>query len=264
MVIAHVPVDVATRAPGGRTNAYVVGERDALVIDPAGRTPALDERLTGRTVAHVAVTHHHPDHVGDVAEYAREFDATVWARAGREAAFESATGAAPDRTFRDGTTIPVGDADVEVVETPGHAPEHAAFSVRAADGDGAAVVVGDLAVAEGSVAVGAPEGDLRAYLTSLRRIHARDPAALFPGHGPRIDDPRATCERLIDHRLDRERRILDAVRNGTETVDDVLDEAYDRDLTGVRDLARATVRAHLEKLAVEGRVALVGERVRVA
>jgi glyoxylase-like metal-dependent hydrolase (beta-lactamase superfamily II) len=103
-------------------------------------------------------------------------------------------------------------------------------------------------------------GDLRAYLTSLRRIHARCPARLLPGHGPVIEEPRAVCERLLSHRLDRERRVADAVEAGARTPDDVLAAAYDKDLTGVRDLARATVVAHLEKLAVEGRVQWDGER----
>jgi hypothetical protein len=77
---------------------------------------------------------------------------------------------------------------------------------------------------------------------------------LLPGHGPVIEAPRATVERLIVHRLDRERRVLAAVEGGARTVAAVCDRAYGKDLTGVRDLAEATVRAHLEKLAVEGRV----------
>ena len=255
MEITRVPVDVPTAAPGGQTSTYVVGESDALLVDPATRTERLDEALSDRSVAHVAVTHYHPDHVGAVAHYASEFDATVWARAGRLTAFESTTGVSPDRGFRDGTPVPVDDGDVTVVETPGHAPEHVGFAV---DDD---LLAGDLVVAEGSVAVGAPEGDVRAYLTSLRRLHARDSDALYPAHGPVVDDPRAVCERLIRHRLDRERRILAAVESGAGTVDAVLDAAYDRDLTGVRDLARATVRAHLAKLAVEGRVHRDGDRL---
>lgn len=254
MAITRVSVDVATRAPGGRTNAYVVGDSDALLVDPAARTSALDDALAGRPIAAVAVTHYHPDHVAAVADYAREFDATVWARAGREATFESVTGLAPDRTFREGTTIPASDGAVEVLETPGHASEHVAFASSGGDEDGEAILVGDLAVADGSVVVGAPDGDLRAYLTSLRRIYARNPARLLPGHGAVIDDPRAVCERLIRHRLDRERRILTAVESEAGTVDAILDQAYEKDLSGVRDLARATVRAHLEKLAVEGRI----------
>ncbi|AEN06854.1 MBL fold metallo-hydrolase [Halolamina sp.] len=126
---------------------------------------------------------------------------------------------------------------------------------------GGTVICGDLAVAEGSVVVGAPEGDLRAYLTSLRRLWARNPRRLYPGHGPAIGqgveavgEPRAVLKRLLTHRLDREAMVLAAVRAGATTVDAVVDAAYEKDLSGVRDLALATVRAHLEKLAVEGTV----------
>lgn len=252
MRIERIPVDVPTRAPGGRTAAYVVGSESGLLVDPAAADERLAERLDG--IGHVAVTHHHPDHVGHVAEYAAEADATVWCRYGRTDAFERATGTEPDRTFRDGTELPVDGGTVTVRETPGHAPEHVGFEF--ADG----LLVGDLAVAEGSVTVSSPEGDMRAYLTSLRRVRAMDPDRLFPAHGPVIDDPGATCERLIRHRLDREKRVLSAVRAGNRTVDGVLDAAYEKDLTGVRDLAGMTVRAHLDKLHHESRVRWDGSR----
>lgn len=257
MDVDRVEIEVPTRAPRGTTNAYVVGRDGGLLIDPAGRSDALDAIVDSRDVAHVAVTHHHGDHVGAVGRYADVCDATVWARAGRERAFREATGVAPDRTFREGTVIDA-DQPVTVLDTPGHAPAHVAFA--ASDG----IVTGDLAVAEGSVVVGAPGGDMRAYVTSLRRLHARDPRVLYPGHGPVIDDPRATLRRLIDHRRDREARVLAAVRSGARTVDELVCAAYEKDLTGVRDLAGATVVAHLEKLAVEGRIGWDGERAHPA
>jgi len=257
MATTRVSVPVETRAPTGETAAYVIGSDPALLVDPAAATERLDAVADRQQVGHVAVTHHHPDHVGAVARYAERHDATVWARTGREEPFETATGVAPHRTFREGTTIPTGDGTVRVLDTPGHAPEHVAF----AHGD--TMACGDLAVAEGSVAVAAPEGDLRAYLTSLRRMHALAPAQLLPGHGPVIDEVRPTVERLIAHRLARERRVLAAVDGGARTVEDVCDGAYEKDLTGVRDLAEATVRAHLEKLAVEGRVRWDGVRARL-
>jgi len=244
----RVSVPVATRAPTGQTNAYVFGTDSALLVDPAARHDRIDDLLAQRSLVHVLLTHHHPDHVGAVAEYATSHDATVWARQGREAAFETATGIEPDRTFIDGTAIPADGGHCEVVATPGHAPEHVALATDEG------LLCGDLAVAEGSVVVGAPEGDMRAYCTSLRRVIARAPDRLFPGHGPMIDDPVATCRRLLAHRLDRERRIEQAVECGARTVATVTDRAYDKDLAGVRDLAETTVRAHLEKLAVEGRI----------
>ena len=270
MVPHRVAVPVETRAPTGETNAYCTAGPDALLVDPARQTDALDAAVASADIGHVAVTHHHPDHVGAVSHYARETDATVWARRGRTEAFEAATGVAPDRTFVEGTTIPADDAvehgstsnrltadnGVTVIDLPGHAPEHVGFLTDSG------IISGDFAVAEGSVVVGAPEGDMRAYLTALRRLHARNPEALLPGHGPTIESPRAVCRRLLSHRLNRERRIRAAVDAGCRTPDEIVDHAYAKDLAGVRDLAIATAVAHLEKLAVEGRVRWDGAAAR--
>jgi hypothetical protein len=75
-----------------------------------------------------------------------------------------------------------------------------------------------------------------------------------------IDAPGPTCRRLLEHRLDRERRVETAVGDGAGTLTTITDAAYEKDLGGVRDLAEATVAAHLEKLAVEGRVRWDGQR----
>lgn len=250
--IERVAVPTATLAPDGRTNAYLVGADGAILVDPAERTEALDSAAERRGVNHIVVTHTHADHVGAVADYAETFDATVWARSGREDRFERATDVSPDETLREGTVIRAGNGQqVAIIETPGHAPDHVAVSVE--DGDRPTVLAGDLVVSTGSVFVG-DEGDMRAYLTSLRRLYARDPAALLPGHGPRVDSPRATLRRLLDHRLDREARVLAAVRGGSRSVDDILDAAYDKDISDVRSFAAQTVGAHLRKLSVEGKV----------
>ncbi len=243
MYVDTISVPTETSAPTGETNAVVVSDETTgtVVVDPAGETPALDAAAS-KGIDHVVVTHTHPDHTGGVAAYADA--ATVWAKQGREAAFEAATGVVPDRTFTEQTQI----GPVRVLDTGGHAPDHVAFDTPRG------VVCGDLAVADGSVAVVHPGGDMRAYLTALRRLHARDPPALFPGHGPTITEPRAVCARLIAHRLDRERSVLNAI--GPEPTDPaaVTTRAYDKPIDHVRQLAEATVRAHIDKLDRAGRV----------
>ncbi|GAD51968.1 Zn-dependent hydrolases, including glyoxylases [Halarchaeum acidiphilum MH1-52-1] len=236
--IERVSIPVDPPAPTGRTNAYVV---DGVLVDPGARHDRLDALVDG--VAHVVATHAHPDHVGALAHYADASDATVWAHASFVERFVDATGVTPDRTYRDGDSV----ESLDVVATPGHAPDHVAF----ARGDD--YLVGDCCRAGGSVAIG-PDGDMRAYLTGLRRLSVRDPARLHPGHGGPIGRPRERLAGVIAHRRERERRVLAAVEGGARTIDGVLDAAYDAALGEYRDLAVATVRAHLEKLDTEGRV----------
>lgn len=256
VTVTCVSIPVDTRAPTGQTNAYLLGDDDAVLVDPAGVTDALDTAVTERSVAHIAVTHTHPDHVAGVAEYADRTDATVWARATHAQRFATATGYSPDRYFRDGTVIPA-DSPVTVRALPGHAPDHVGFVL---DSDARSVaVIGDVAVAEGSVVVGGDDGDMRAYFTSLRRLIAGGFDTLYPGHGPAITDPSARLTELLAHRRTRERRVEEAVQSGRQTLEAIVTAAYEKDLTGVEDLARATVAAHLEKLAVEGRVRWDGE-----
>jgi ribonuclease/clavin/mitogillin len=249
-VIDRLDVPVETRAPGGATNAYVLGDGARVLVDPAGQTPELDDAAAD--VDHVAVTHTHPDHVGAVRAYATAADATVWAFAPFADRFEATTGVEPDRCFHAGDEL--GASGVTVLDTPGHSPDHVAFC---AGGD---AVTGDLVFADSSVFVGTPDGDMRAYLASLRRLIARDFDRLHPGHGDVVDAPRERVHDLYAHRRDREQRVLDAVRSGSTTVADIVDDAYATDLTGLRDLAAASVRAHLEKLAVEERIEWDGER----
>jgi ribonuclease/clavin/mitogillin len=260
----RVPVELDRRAPHEEMMAYLVGDTNLLVVDPGGDPETLRAAIDGRRVGHVAVTHHHRDHVGALAELVADLadeqatPPTVWARQGRAGAFAEATGIDPDRTLAPGDAISVAGTNITAVDTPGHAAEHLAF--RTPEG----WLVGDLAVADGSVVVGGQGADMRAYLTSLRRVRASAPARLYPGHGPIIEHVTAACDRLIAHRLDREQRVRDAVAGGARTVDAVLAAAYEKDLSGVRDLARQTVRAHLDKLAREGDVVLEGDAVHPA
>lgn len=251
-----MPVPVSTHAPTGTTNAYVIGCEPAVLLDPGARADTLDRVVEEREVDHVLVTHHHPDHVGAVAHYAEVANATVWARRGRVDAFRQSTGCAPDRQFDPGTRIAPGDEAIRILDAPGHTVDHVAVRV----GSSGPICCGDTAIRDGSLAVAAPHGDMRSYLSTLRRLLAIDPPRLLPGHGPVIDRPTSACERLLSHRLDRERRVIKAVEGGATFLEDIVDRSYEEDLGEFRELAKATTVAHLEKLAVEDRVNWDGNR----
>lgn len=246
-MLRRIETPVEFPVPGGTTNSYVVG-KPGVLVDPVAGPAELD--VDPSEVAHIAVTHTHPDHVGGVQAATEATDATTWALGHHRRRFVRQTGVEPDRTIRDSMEIEA--TGVHVREFPGHAPDHVAFFH-----DGAALI-GDLARADGSVMVGVPDGDMRAYLTSLRRLRGLGLEVAYPSHGPPIERPTDRFEALISHRLDREKQVLAAVRSGARTPDAIIEVAYDKDLTGLETAAAKTVRAHLRKLDIEGQVSWDG------
>jgi len=95
---------------------------------------------------------------------------------------------------------------------------------------------------------------MAAYLASLERIRKRRISRLCPGHGDVIDDPKAALTDYVEHRLQREAQILDALREGPSKITDIVARIYVDVPEALHPIARFSVHAHLLKLADEGRV----------
>jgi hydroxyacylglutathione hydrolase len=106
-----------------------------------------------------------------------------------------------------------------------------------------------------------PEGDVAAYLHSLERVAGLEPRMLFPGHWDPVTGAAAKIEEYRSHRLAREQQVLeDLRRGGPGTVAALTRRVYGQEVEG-EELLRAaemTLRAHLRKLADEGRVSVTG------
>ena len=232
------------------TNTYLLGAPGAgevVVVDPG---PALDEHRAqldaalaeiGAEVAAVVVTHHHADHAeaagwaGDWGAPLRSFDATL------------VPGAEP---WADGERLRAAGLDLEAVHTPGHASDHLCVRV---DQTGV-VLTGDHVLGRGTTVVAWPDGDMGAYFSSLRRLRALDGSALYPGHGPELRNPAEIIDSYLAHRLEREQQVLDALQAGDTTPTAIVARVYaDVDVV-LHPAAERSVRAHLGKLADEGRV----------
>jgi glyoxylase-like metal-dependent hydrolase (beta-lactamase superfamily II) len=131
-----------------------------------------------------------------------------------------------------------------VLALPGHADDHLAFVACRAG------FTGDAVLGEGSVFVSA---DLAAYLDGLRRLRALDLAVLCPGHGPPVWDVMAKLDGYLEHRAERERLLVSALERGLRTEDELLDAAWGDAPAELREFALLSLRAHLEKLRLEGR-----------
>jgi glyoxylase-like metal-dependent hydrolase (beta-lactamase superfamily II) len=146
--------------------------------------------------------------------------------------------------------VPAGDGALEIVPTPGHAPDHLCFFDRES-GD---LCCGDLARRGGTIVIPASKGgDLREYLASLRRVRDLKPRRLLPGHGPIVDDPSALIDEYLAHRAQREQEILKAILDGARTVPDIVSRVYPALPASLGDAAAESVRAHLKKLRDDGR-----------
>ncbi len=134
------------------------------------------------------------------------------------------------------------------IHVPGHAADHLVFVA------GRAAFTGDAVLGEGSVFIAPGGGSLAAYLDGLRRLRALGLERLLPGHGPIVEEPAAKLDEYIGHRLERERRIVEALAAGARTEDELLAAAWDDVPDGLRLPAGWTLQAHLEKLREEGRL----------
>lgn len=233
------------------TNTYLVDDADGVcVIDPGPADPAhLAAVLAagGGRIARILLTHSHADHIGNLAELRRATGARVWA---------SAPEALPDTVPADGT--PIGA--LSVLHTPGHAPDHLCF-VR----DDGTLFTGDHVMGWSSTVVPPPpRGDMAAYLASLERLRARNDRRYLPGHGPAVPAPQAYVAALIARRHDREAAILRALARGPSDAGAMTGRLYATVPPALRRAAELNLRAHLLKLAAEGRVAETGGLWRLA
>jgi glyoxylase-like metal-dependent hydrolase (beta-lactamase superfamily II) len=221
------------------TNSWIVGSDPAWLVDPG---PALDEHLGALIdeierrggLGGIVLTHDHADHSEAVPAIRERFTGVPLAAARGDV----------DVLLADASRV----GPFEAIATPGHAPDHLAYVV------GDVALTGDAVLGQGSVFIAPDPGALASYLDGLAQLRRRELTVIGPGHGPPVDDPAAKLDEYISHRLDRERRLLEALDAGSRSVDELLDEVWDDAPPQLRPAATVTLAAHLDKLADEGRL----------
>lgn len=237
---------------GPGTNTWLLSDGKVVaVIDPGPdddrHLDALQKAIRGMPVGVVLVTHSHADHL----ELAERFAGLHHARVARF----------PE--LSDGDVIRVGTINLVAVHTPGHAPDHVAYWVR----DDRVLFTGDLILGRGSSMVTYPEGDVAAYLRSLERVADLNPRVLFPGHWEPVMEAEDKIAEYREHRLARERQIIDELSGGGPGgAPELTERVYVAELSAAGDsreqvlrAAEMTLRAHLRKLVDEGRVRAQGD-----
>ncbi len=260
--VSAVPQRTRTLPPATHTNAYLIGLREMILVDPGSDDPGEIEHLLrsveaagkreGGLVKAIWLTHHHPDHVGGVDAMRRALGVPVCShpltaeRLGEQ-------GIEVDQPLHDGQQVVLdGDPAVtlRVLHTPGHARGHLAFYETAAE----ALVCGDMAAGHSTIVVDPPEGDMDAYLDSLSRLISLQPKVLLPSHGSMIANAVERLQALYDHRLRREEQVLEAWKQGLRDPADIAPAVYAEIAADHYPLAERQIAAHILRLRKLGKI----------
>ena len=233
----------------GNWTYFIEGAEPVLIDAGVGEPSHLDaiDAAAGSRPLHLVVTHAHSDHISGAPAITGRRPATrlskmPWPERDRELAWTP---------LGDGDVIMTGEGALQVIHTPGHAPDHVCLW----HAETRTVFVGDMLVQGTTVMIPASHrGSLAEYLRSLDRLRALNPRRALPAHGPVIDDPHALIDHYVHHRVERERQVLDALDGGASTIDDFLARIYPDLKPALEPMARETILAHLQKLESEGRI----------
>ena len=236
---------------GPGTNTYLFGSDAVAVLDPGpvihSHLQAIEAAAAGN-IRWVLVTHTHRDHSPAAAVLAKRVGAELLGRPAPGGGNQDMT-FAPDRILEDGDCLNVDGIDIEAIRTPGHASNHLCY--RHAEQDW--IFTGDHVIDGSTVVINPPDGNMKDYLESLEKLKRRYPVALAPGHGDLINDPQRLVDWIIAHRLERETKVLLALRaNPRLTSMELVPHVYadvDKKLYG---WAERSLLAHLIKLQADG------------
>ena len=261
-VILH-PMKTHPLPPATHTAAYLVGEHEMALIDPGGDEPQEIEKLVhlieslredGRRLKIVLLTHHHVDHTGGVEAIRERFKVPVAAHV------ETGRYVRLDLALADGDWIPlvpgIGDWNLRVIYTPGHTRGHLCFFHERTR----SLFTGDhIPGGRGTVIIDPSEGDMGQYIGSLERLLAEPVETLFPAHGSPQGGAARRIRWLIEHRIMREGRVLDALDATPRSLAALVARAYADTPHEMWAYAERSLLAHLFKLEAEGIARCEGE-----
>lgn len=169
----------------------------AALVDPGGDLEVLlaEVEKQGAQLESILVTHGHLDHVGGVAELAKQLGLPIigphqadnfWIESLPEQCqmfgFPLCDSFTPSRWLVDGDAVQVGEEALQVIHCPGHTPGHVVFFAA----EQRLAIVGDV-LFKGSIGrTDFPQGDYQTLIDSIRLKlwPLGEDVAFISGHGP--------------------------------------------------------------------------------
>lgn len=258
------------------TQTYLAGDTNVVVIDPGPANPDHIQTIINalgpkERVVGILVTHTHIDHSPAAAPLAKATGAPVFAFGEHGTGMSEAmialskTGAdmgggeGADRDFK--PTMAVKDGDVikfpglsfTALHTPGHLSNHLCFDV----GNGV-VFTGDLVMGWATTMVSPPDGDMAAFMNSLRAMQERGDRLYYPGHGEPVRNVAENLDYQISHRKLRDAQIRQVLKSAPATPTELTAKIYTNVDKSLHPAAARNVFAHLLGMLSEEMVEVDG------
>ena len=220
--IQLLPLRSATLPPATHTNCYLVGTQEFYIVDPGSKIKSeldklyheIEHRLAqGDTLLGTILTHHHHDHCAGLNDLRSRYPQQLFAHplTAQLLKIDDYTPLLEGQTLAWKDSVQ-GQDYIEVWHTPGHAPGHICLVHHRSQ----TAIVGDMVAGVGSIVIEPDDGDMEAYLDSLERLKRRGFQRLLPSHGPPIANTNYLLTHYIQHRLEREAKIYQALPQAFE------------------------------------------------
>ena len=256
-LIRRITAGNASVFTGPGTNTYLIGNEEVTVLDPG---PAMDSHIDAITSAkgkikQIVVTHTHPDHSPGVRLLQERMDVPAYGMLtetskGQDRSFN------PDKILKDGDTFEETEFTLKVVHTPGHASNHLCYILKQEE----LIFTGDHIMNGSTVVIAPPDGNMKHYLESLEILKDYKLKTIAPGHGDLLENPYAVADWIIQHRLEREKKVKEALDEvGKGSPDSLVEKVYDDVSEALFPIAKWSLESHLIKLYEEDRIKKEGK-----
>ena len=249
----------ASMMTGPGTNTYLLGSAEIGVIDPG---PAIDSHVrqiqdeAGGDIAWILVTHTHPDHSPAAIRLAEATGAELLGGVPPDGRHQDRT-FKPGRIPQDGDVFEAAEFKLQVIHTPGHASNHFCYLHTSHRW----LFTGDHIINGSTVVIDPPDGNMGDYIRSLERLKDVQMTAIAPGHGAVIDNPYDVIDWHIKHRLEREAKVIAALRaHPNATSRELVASVYEDVDEKLHELAEHSLLAHLIRLEEECRAGMLRGR----
>jgi len=257
--VIRVTANNGSMMTGPGTNTYLIGggpRNEWAVIDPGPRLDSHVEAILAAApgpIRWIFATHTHSDHSPACEPLKGRTGATVHGRVADHPQWQDAS-FAPDVTLAGGERFELPAPDgltttLLAIRTPGHASNHVCYLLE----EEKLLFTGDHVMQQSTVVINPPDGDMAAYIASLRELSQRDLDWLAPGHGFLMANPAHAMQAIVAHRLRREAKVVASLRAlGRADTEALLARVYDDVPARLHAMAMRSLTAHLLKLCSDG------------